>query len=90
MVSHDHEEQAKSRPAEAALIADPRAIDIFGIEIVYVSNSLFWCRFWREFSCKCIESAICACPHDRPHIDALKYSWIIVLYNHIKHTLRFI
>ena len=36
MVSHDHEEQAKSRPAEAALIADPRAIDI-----LYVSNSLF-------------------------------------------------
>ena len=85
MVSHDHEEQAKSRPAEAALIADPRAIDI-----LYVSNSLFWCRFWRDFSCKCIEWAICACPHDRPHINALKYSGIILLYNHIKHTLRFI
>ena len=66
------------------------AIDIFCIEILYVSNSFFWCRCWREFSCKCIESAICACPHDRPHINALKYSWIILLYNHIKHTLRFI
>ena len=51
---------------------------------------VFWYRFWRDFSCKCIESAICACPHDRPHINALRYSGIILLYNHIKHTLRFI
>ena len=32
MVSHDHEEQAKSRPAEAALIADSQPSIFFALK----------------------------------------------------------